>query len=72
MPIVTINILEGRDGEIKKELIKNVTAAITGTLNAPEESVRVIINEMLYEDYGIAGLPVKEYREKIKAGADSR
>ncbi|MCK4761885.1 MAG: 2-hydroxymuconate tautomerase family protein [Candidatus Aminicenantes bacterium] len=64
MPIVTISMLEGRDRETKKELIKNVTAAITGTLKAPEESVRIIIKEMLFEDYGIAGLPVKEYREK--------
>jgi len=66
MPIVTINILEGRDREIKKDLIKNVTTAITGTLRVPEESVRVLINEMPYENFGVAGLPFREYREKKK------
>ncbi|MFC2155454.1 2-hydroxymuconate tautomerase [Acidobacteriota bacterium] len=72
MPIVTINMLEGRDREIKKDLIKNVTTAITGTLRIPEESVRIIINEMPFENYGVAGLPIREYREKKENNIDSR
>jgi 4-oxalocrotonate tautomerase len=64
MPIVTINILEGRDTEKKKELIKNVSASVIETLEVPPESVRVIINEMPVEHYGIAGLPVMEYRAR--------
>jgi 4-oxalocrotonate tautomerase len=64
MPIVTINMLEGRDRGIKKDLIKSVTGAITATLRVPDESVRVIINEMPFENYGVAGLPIREYREK--------
>ena len=62
MPIVTINLLEGRSTEQKKELIKNVSTAINETIGAPMDSIRVIINEMPYENFGIAGLPVKEYR----------
>jgi 4-oxalocrotonate tautomerase len=59
-------MLEGRDRVIKKDLIKNVTTAITGTLQVPDESVRVLINEMPYENFGVAGLPIREYREKKK------
>ncbi len=67
MPILTINILEGRDDDTKKELIKNVTETIVKTLDVPVESVRVMINELPFSHYGVAGLPVKEYRlKKIK------
>jgi 4-oxalocrotonate tautomerase len=66
MPIVTINMLPGRDEDTKKNLIKNVSAAIIDTLKVPDESVRIIINEMAFEHYGVAGLPVLEYREKVK------
>ena len=67
MPIVTIQMLEGRDSEQKKELIKKVTESITSTLQIPLERVRVIIKEMTFENYGIAGLPVLEYRKKSPA-----
>jgi len=68
MPIVTINILEGRTKEQKTNLIKNVSTAVIETLTVPSESVRVIINEMPFENYGIAGLPVLEYRAMKSVG----
>jgi 4-oxalocrotonate tautomerase len=61
MPIVTINMLEGRDKHKKKELMANVTACITETLEVPAENVRIIIREVPLEHYGVAGLPIKEY-----------
>lgn len=67
MPIVNIHLLKGRDKEKKKELIRNVTDAVTGTLEVPEESVRIILMEMEKEDYGAAGLPIMEYRRKKAA-----
>lgn len=67
MPIVTINMLPGRDEETKKNLIKNVSTAIIDTLKVPDESVRIIINEMAFEHYGVAGMPILEYRDKVKA-----
>jgi 4-oxalocrotonate tautomerase len=62
MPIVTIKMLEGRDKEKKRKLIKNVSDVIIDTLEVPPESVRVILEEMDPDHYGIAGLPVMEYR----------
>ena len=64
MPIATICLLEGRNSEQKKRLIKNVTRSITETLDIPSERVRVILQEMALENYGIAGLPVQEYRKQ--------
>ena len=68
MPVVIVNMLAGRSTETKKVLLKKVTAAVTSALAVAPESVRVIIQEMANEHYGIAGLPVEEYRAlKTKA-----
>lgn len=67
MPIINIHMLEGRTKEQKRELIKRVTDVVVETLNSPPESVRIVINDMAPDDYGVAGLPVQEYRvKKIK------
>lgn len=70
MPIVTIHMLKGRDKEKRKELIKNVTDAVTRTLDVAEESVRVLLNEMENENFGVAGLPIMEYRAKKSAAGE--
>ncbi len=68
MPIITINMLEGRSKEKKEELIKNVSKTVVETLDTPWEAVRVVITDMKPEDYGVAGLPVNEYRIKKAQG----
>lgn len=55
MPIAQINIMEGRTDEQKEMLIRNVTTAIMESLDAPEASVRVLINEMPKANFGIGG-----------------
>ncbi|WP_321312184.1 2-hydroxymuconate tautomerase [Halarcobacter sp.] len=60
MPIATINIIEGRSDEKKEKLIESVSQAISQSLDAPIESVRIIINEMPKQHYGIAGNSVKK------------
>ncbi|OZB11043.1 MAG: 2-hydroxymuconate tautomerase [Marinobacter sp. 34-60-7] len=60
MPIAQINILEGRTDEQKEALIHEVTDAIVRSLDAPVESVRVIINEMPKQHFGIAGQSAKK------------
>ncbi|MBE0664738.1 MAG: 4-oxalocrotonate tautomerase [Chrysiogenales bacterium] len=68
MPVVIVNMLSGRDAATKKTLLKKMTAALTSTLAVAPESVRIIIQEMPSEHYGIAGLPVEEYRA-LKSGS---
>jgi len=73
MPIATIHILEGRDKETKHNLIKNVSDAVIDTLKCPPESVRVILQEMNHDHYGVGGLPVIEYRlQKGKENPDNK
>lgn len=64
MPIVQIHMLEGRTPELKEKLIYNVTQTIHETLNAPVETIRVILDEMPLQHFGIAGESVKKRREQ--------
>lgn len=56
MPLVQVSILEGRSLEVKQTLIKEVTDAVTRTLGANPESVRVLIYEMPKEHWGVGGV----------------
>lgn len=60
MPVAQINILEGRTDEQKEELIREVTDAISRSLGAPVESVRIIITEMPRQHFGIGGQSAKK------------
>ena len=60
MPIAQINIIEGRSDEQKEKLIAKVTQAIHEAIDAPEANVRVIINEMPKQHFGIGGESVKK------------
>jgi len=55
MPIAQLYIIEGRDDEKKERLIVEVTDAIHRAIDAPIESIRVIITEMPKQHFGIAG-----------------
>lgn len=60
MPIVHLYILEGREPEKKERLIAEVTEAIHRAIDAPVESIRVLISEMPKEHFGIAGESAKK------------
>lgn len=60
MPIATINILEGRTNEQKERLIVKMTEAIHESIDAPMASIRIIINEMPKQHFGIAGESAKK------------
>ncbi len=63
MPVVIINMLEGRSKEMKRDLIKRVTDAVVESLKVKPDSVRVIINEVPKENFAVAGLPIEDYRK---------
>ncbi|WP_375057456.1 2-hydroxymuconate tautomerase [Zobellella sp. DQSA1] len=55
MPIVQVNMMEGRSDAQKEAVIEEVTAALVRALDAPRESVRVLINELPKQHFGIGG-----------------
>jgi 4-oxalocrotonate tautomerase len=57
MPLVNINMIEGRTDEQKEALIKAVAEAVMESIGAPEESIRVMISEYEKRHWGIGTLP---------------
>lgn len=49
-------MIEGRTDEQKRALVKEVTEAVSRTVNAPVENVTVFIEEMPKNHYGVAGV----------------
>lgn len=60
MPIVHIEIVEGRPQEKIEALIKEVTSTVEHVLEAPKQSIRVVVTEMPKTHYGIGGVSAKE------------
>lgn len=46
MPVIEVTLIEGRSVDKKVKMIKAVTDAVVETLDAPRESVRIIIREV--------------------------
>lgn len=55
MPIVQVEILEGRTVDQKRAMVKKVTEAICETLVVPPERVTIILREMHKENFAQAG-----------------
>ncbi|WP_326161085.1 4-oxalocrotonate tautomerase [Neobacillus niacini] len=60
LPIIQVNLIEGRPPEKIKALIENITDTVVETLDAPRESVRVLVTELPKTNWGIAGVPASE------------
>jgi 4-oxalocrotonate tautomerase len=55
MPIVQVELLEGRTVEQKRVLVEKVTQAIVESVGAPAENITIIIRDMPKENYAKAG-----------------
>jgi 4-oxalocrotonate tautomerase len=62
MPIAQLYILVGRTDEQKERLIREVSEAMSRSIDSPIERVRVIITEMPKSHFGIAGEPASKVR----------
>ena len=77
MPIVTIQVT--REGTTpgaaslsaaeKAALIEGSSQLLLDVLGKPLESTFVVIEEVAFEDWGVGGLPVDEYRRQLASGA---
>ena len=62
MPIVIVHMMEGRDDPKKARAIAAMTKRVVETLDVKAETVRVILQEVPKQHWGIAGKPVGEPR----------
>ncbi|ETA74797.1 4-oxalocrotonate tautomerase [Ligilactobacillus equi] len=56
MPLVHIELIEGRSQDQLKHLVEDVTKAVTANTGAPAEHVHVILNEMKKDRYAVGGV----------------
>ncbi len=67
MPLVHIDLLEGRSEDKIEKMIQTVSEAIASSLDTNIDSVRIVVNEMKPYQYGVGGKPwpvVAEERRK--------
>ena len=64
MPIIQVHLLEGRSQETKARLVKNITKAVCESLGTAEEQVRIILSEMLEENFAVGGVTVTEKKAR--------
>ncbi len=55
MPIVEITMIEGRSAEAKRRLIAKVTDSIIEAIDAPRDSIRIILREIPALHFGAGG-----------------
>lgn len=67
MPIIQVNLLEGRTVEQKRELARRLTEAAVEALGVRAEQVRVLMHQMALEDFAIAGVTALD--RSVSAGA---
>lgn len=60
MPFAQIYMIEGRTEAQKKAVIEKVTQALVEAVGTPPANVRVWIQEVPKENWGIAGVSAKE------------
>lgn len=65
MPIVRVELLEGRPAAVKAALIERLTAVVVETLAVAPEQVRVLLYELPAEHWGIAGQSVAARRTLV-------
>ncbi|WP_028782161.1 4-oxalocrotonate tautomerase [Thalassobacillus devorans] len=60
MPIINVQLMEGRDPEKIETLMKNLTETVSESLGAPKENVRVLVNEVPKTHWSIGGTSAKQ------------
>jgi 4-oxalocrotonate tautomerase len=62
MPIVEVTLVEGRSPEELRDMISAVTTAVSETVAAPVESIRVIIREVPTTHFAAGDITIAERR----------
>jgi 4-oxalocrotonate tautomerase len=60
MPVIQVNLMQGRTNEQKKLLAQRITQSVVEVLGAKAESVRVLMHEMGPYDFSVGGVPMAE------------
>jgi len=56
MPILDILLLEGRDADTKRRLLREVSEAVERVLGSPPESIRAYVREVPPSQFAVGGV----------------
>ncbi|MFD1432889.1 2-hydroxymuconate tautomerase [Lacticaseibacillus yichunensis] len=56
MPLVHIDLIEGRSRDQLRQMCLDVTEAIAKNTGAPKEHIHIVLNEMAKEHYAVGGV----------------
>jgi 4-oxalocrotonate tautomerase len=56
MPIIHVNLFEGRTVEQKRKLVAGITDAVVKSLDVEPDTVKIILQDIAKHDYAIAGV----------------
>ena len=63
MPLVEVTLVEGRTPQQIRALISGLTAAVVDGVDAPEESVRVVVREVPATHWAAGDVTIAERRK---------
>ncbi len=66
MPFVNIRLVEGRSQQLKDEMSKRVTAAISEVLQLPKDDIWVVFEDVSAGDWYVGSTTVAELRKKAQ------
>jgi 4-oxalocrotonate tautomerase len=56
MPIIQVNLIEGRSVEQKRKLVAGITDVVVKSLDVEADTVKIILQDMAKHNYAIAGV----------------
>jgi 4-oxalocrotonate tautomerase len=68
MPLIQVTLIEGRSPPAKAALIRSLTQATIDSIDAPRESVRVILHEVPAAHWGVGGVSKAPQHEEPHHG----
>lgn len=60
MPIIQVTMLEGRSPDQKRDFMARLTSAAVEALGSDPQSVRIVLNEVSPDHFGVAGESMTE------------
>jgi 4-oxalocrotonate tautomerase len=66
MPFIDVTLTEGRSPESLRALISALTAAAVDSLDAPRESVRVVLREVPSTHFAAGGVTIAERSASVQ------
>ena len=67
MPLIQVSLIKERSRENLEKLAGELTQAVVRTIGAPQEAVRVILNEVDSDDWFVGGVSQTKRRAAPKA-----